>query len=72
MINKAELRAIRGQMMSTMYEVEWLTKTVSVSVGATEPFGKVSDIETVGRRFERSYGVTLEQFDAWIEEAPNG
>ena len=32
MINKAELKAIQGQMMSTMYEVEWLTKTVSVSV----------------------------------------
>ena len=69
MINKAELRAIRGQMMSTMYEVEWLTKTLSASVGASEPFSKSGDIETLDRRFERYYGVTLEQFDAWIEEA---
>lgn len=69
MINKSELRAIKGQMMSTLYEVEWLTKTVSVAVGATEPFSKGSEIIGVSRRFERAYGITPEQFDIWIEEA---
>ncbi len=64
----SELKMLKGVMISTLYELEYITGVLAKqhNENGTSKFGNITSFS---RRFYRQYGVELEEFNKWIEAA---
>lgn len=67
-ISKAELKMLKGVMVSTLYELEYITGVLAKqhNENGTSKFGNIT---AFSHRFHRQYGVELEDFDSWVKGA---
>ena len=67
-INMSELKMLKGAMISTLYELEYITGVLAKQHNENGT-SKLGNITAFSRKFYRQYGVEIEEFDKWIEAA---